>query len=34
MNQNETKLDKLIANAFPFIYLGGCALIVLAIILN
>ncbi len=33
--QNESsKLDRIIANAFPLIYLGGWALIVLAIILN
>jgi len=33
-DQNQSKLDYIIANAFPFIYLGGWALIVLAIIFN
>lgn len=34
MNENQSKLDNLIANAFPVIYLGGWLLIVLAIIFN
>jgi len=33
-NTKESKLDRIIGNAFPLIYLGGWALIVLAIILN
>lgn len=30
----ESKLDRIIANAFPLIYLGGWAIIVLAIIFS
>jgi len=30
----QSKLDLLIANSFPFIYLGGWLLIVLAIVFN
>ena len=33
-DQNQTKLDRIIGQSFPFIYLGGWALIILAIILN
>ena len=33
-DQNESKLDRIIENAFPFIYMGGWALVLLAIVLN
>ena len=31
-NTKQTKLDRIIANSFPLLYLGGWALIVLCII--
>ena len=34
MNDQNSKLDRIIANSFPFIYLGGWAIVVLLIIFN
>jgi len=33
-NTKQTKLDAIIANSFPFIYLGGWAIVVLLIIFS
>jgi len=34
MNDQNSKLDQIIENSFPFIYLGGWAIVVLLIIFN
>jgi len=34
MNTKQSKLDRIIINAFPLLYLGGWALIVLCIIFS